>query len=49
MLGFLQDIDLLGHLRLILLPLKSLDHIHIMNSVIGHFQTEICLDDLAFY
>jgi hypothetical protein len=50
MLDFLQDIDLLGHLRLILLLLKSLDHIHIINCVIGHFQTQkSAWDDPAFY
>jgi len=50
MLDFLQGIDLLGHLRLILLPLKSLDHIHIIYSIIGHFQTQnFTRDDPAFY
>jgi hypothetical protein len=48
--NFLQDIDLLGHLRLILLPLKSLDHIHIIYSIIGHFRTQKSTeDDPAFY
>jgi len=50
MLDFLKDIDLLGHFRLILLPLKSLDHVHIIYNIIGHFQTQKSTgDDPAFY